>query len=252
LPRSANHERRRRGADEEAGSANIFETPVGQALLDSLSHGYTRERGLGNGLAEKVDVGRGSPLSIIWPRAADRVERRETPYDRGELFSLLVRRALMDSLCYPGYGQGLRANPEDKPFSPAGKGKQEIHNNSALRRFKRYLEIVRVKMHPGGQAQPAAEAPVPGAERHEWFRVEDRQAVSSFLESVARENLEFPTGVAYSKLHVGDHAEPGTLALSGSAEASQKEEPRRLAPSLLSSLNALLTSLDGNFSNLLT
>ncbi|KAG0423903.1 hypothetical protein HPB47_000341 [Ixodes persulcatus] len=244
LPRSADHERRRRGADEEAGSANIFETPVGQALLDSLSHGYTRERGLGNGLAEKVDVGRGSPLSIIWPRAADRVERRETPYDRGELFSLLVRRALMDSLCYPGYGQGLRANPE-------GKDKQEKHN-SALRRLKRYLEIVRVEMHPGGQAQPAAEAPVLGAERHKWFWVEDRQAVSRFLESVARENLEFHTGVAHSKLHVGDHAEPGTLALSGSAEASQKGEPRRLKPSLLISLNALLTSLDGNLSNLLT
>ncbi|EEC04190.1 hypothetical protein IscW_ISCW002119 [Ixodes scapularis] len=113
-PRSADHERRRKGADEEAGSANIFETPVGQALLDSLSHGYTRERGLGNGLAEKVDVGRGSPLSVIWPRAADRVERRETPYDRGELFSLLVRRALMDSLCYPGYRQGLRASPEGR------------------------------------------------------------------------------------------------------------------------------------------
>ncbi|CAN7975637.1 unnamed protein product, partial [Ixodes persulcatus] len=124
--------------------------------------------------------------------------------------------------------------------------------NSALRRLKRYLEIVRVEMHPGGQAQPAAEAPVLGAELHKRFWVEDRQAVSRFLESVARENLEFHTGVAHSKLHVGDHAEPGTLALSGSAEASQKGEPRRLKPSLLISLNALLTSLDGNLSNLLT
>ncbi|CAN7988756.1 unnamed protein product, partial [Ixodes hexagonus] len=109
--------RRRRGADEDdEGVVNVFDTPVGQALLDSLSNGYTREKGLGNGLAEKIHVGRGSPLGVIWPQAADKdkMARRETANDRGEPFSLTVRRALMDSLCYPGYGRAMSRDPEGR------------------------------------------------------------------------------------------------------------------------------------------
>lgn len=87
----------------------MFDTPVGRALLDSLSNGYTREQGLGNGLGDKLTIGRRSPFAVIWPQGDDKMARRDAPtYDRGEPFSLVVRRALMDSLCYPGYGNVLR------------------------------------------------------------------------------------------------------------------------------------------------
>ncbi|CAN7942551.1 unnamed protein product, partial [Ixodes hexagonus] len=123
----------------------------------------------------------------------------------------------------------------------------------ALRRLKRYLEIVRVKMHPAGVAQPAAEESQAGNERHRRFRVEDRPAVSRFLESVAKENREFHTGVAQSKLHVGANAGHEALDLSASPEVLREaeEDPGRLPPSLLSSLDSLLATLDRNFSNML-
>lgn len=70
--------------------------------------------------------------------------------------------------------------------------------------------------------------------------------MSRFLDPVPKQNQEFHTAVAQSKLHVGDDAD---LELVGKPDTTSGKQ---LPLSLFSSFNSLLSRLDSNLSNLLT
>lgn len=255
-------QRRKRGlqrSKREADTAdNLFDTPVGKALLDSLSKGYTREKGLGNGIGDAPVFGKQPPADKLWPENLndDKLSRENMLFGPKEPFSLTVRRALMDSLCYPGDGnskspQTISDTEADKnAVDPVGNHKD---SNKVLRRLKRYLEIVRVKVHPGE------------AKTLDALTVGDREnpnniPTSQFLEPVPHDNREFHTGVAQSKLHASRDSvlKPRPLQTNPNRRLKGKEKgrpntgqgpgsadiPVDIPPSLLESLSSLLSSLD--------